>query len=126
MAEHHPYLPVAEYALLSDCQSVALVSRSGSIDWCCLPRVNHGSVYGRLLDWEKGGFCFIQRLAVMLHHLASRSAWGCLLRRPPQEEDRGRTIKRVSTERLSKATWAKITAGRGYSIGAPALTNKAV
>jgi hypothetical protein len=54
----------------------------------------------------------LQRLAVMLHHPASRGAWGCLLRRPPQEEDRGHTIKRVSTERLSKATWANITASR--------------
>ena len=59
MPEYSPYPPIGDYALLSDCQSVALVSRSGSIDWCCLPRIDHGSVFGRLLDWEKGGFCSI-------------------------------------------------------------------
>jgi GH15 family glucan-1,4-alpha-glucosidase len=59
MPEHSPYPPIGDYALLSDCQSVALLSRSGSIDWCCLPRIDHGSVFGRLLDWEKGGFCSI-------------------------------------------------------------------
>jgi transposase len=41
----------------------------------------------------------------MFHHLASRGAWGCFLRRPPQKEDRVHTIKRVSIERLSKAIW---------------------
>ncbi len=44
-----------------------------------------------------------------------------MLRRPPQEEDRGHTIKRVSTERLSKATWANITASRCREASGPSL-----
>lgn len=54
-----PYPQIEEYALISDCHCTALVSRSGSIDWCCMPRIDDDSLFGRLLDWKKGGFCAI-------------------------------------------------------------------
>src|SRR5438876_384980 len=50
-----PYPPIGDYALLGDMHSCALVSKSGSVDWCCWPRFDSPSVFGRLLDWEKGG-----------------------------------------------------------------------
>ncbi len=53
------YPPISDYAFISDCHSVALVSGSGSIDWCCMPRVDAPSIFGRLLDWEKGGHCSV-------------------------------------------------------------------
>jgi transaldolase len=49
------YPPIADYALLSDCHSAALVSRDGSIDWCCFHRFDARPVFARLLDWSGGG-----------------------------------------------------------------------
>src|ERR1700683_670441 len=46
--------PVADYALLSDRHSAALVSRGGSSDWLCFPRFDSPSIFGCLLGDEAG------------------------------------------------------------------------
>jgi alpha,alpha-trehalase len=50
------YPPIADYALISDCHSGALVSKDGSIDWCTFHRYEARPVFGRILDWKKAGF----------------------------------------------------------------------
>ena len=43
-----------DLGLIGNCQVSALVERSGSIVWCCLPRFDSEPVFGKLLD-EGGG-----------------------------------------------------------------------
>ncbi|MFP4600588.1 MAG: glycoside hydrolase family 15 protein [Persicimonas sp.] len=51
--------PIADYALLADCNGAALVHRAGSIDWLCVPRFDSPAVFAGLLD-ENGGHWMIR------------------------------------------------------------------
>src|ERR1700760_3008231 len=46
--------PIADYGLLADCNSAALVDRDGSIGWLCLPRYDSPAVFAQILDPEGG------------------------------------------------------------------------
>jgi GH15 family glucan-1,4-alpha-glucosidase len=48
--EHTANGAISAYAFLSDCQTAALVSSAGSIDWYCPGRFDAPAVFARLLD----------------------------------------------------------------------------
>lgn len=49
------YRPLADYGAIGDGRTVALVSRTGSIDWWCPARFDAPSVFASLLDHGQGG-----------------------------------------------------------------------
>lgn len=51
------YLPIESHGVIGDMHTVALIGIDGTIDWCCLPRFDSPSVFGAVLDREKGGYC---------------------------------------------------------------------
>jgi GH15 family glucan-1,4-alpha-glucosidase len=51
-----PFPPIAEYALLSDCEVCALVAPGGNVEWLSLPRMDGPSVFSAILDRHAGRF----------------------------------------------------------------------
>jgi GH15 family glucan-1,4-alpha-glucosidase len=49
------YLPIAEHGVIGDLHTVALVGSDGTIDWYCCPSFDSPSVFGAILDAERGG-----------------------------------------------------------------------
>jgi len=50
------YPPIADYALVGDCHTAALIARDGSVDWFCPGRFDGPAVFCRLLDADRGGY----------------------------------------------------------------------
>lgn len=49
-----------DYGIIGNCKSAALISKTGSLDWCCLPNFDSAAVFAKLLDEKKGGSFEIQ------------------------------------------------------------------
>ncbi|EGX58605.1 glycoside hydrolase 15-like protein [Streptomyces zinciresistens K42] len=54
------YPLIENHGLLGDLQTAALVTTDGSVDWFCAPRFDSPSVFGALLDKDRGGHCTVR------------------------------------------------------------------
>ncbi len=44
-----------DYGIISNCKSAALISKTGSLDWCCMPHFDSSAMFAKILDEEIGG-----------------------------------------------------------------------
>ncbi len=47
---------IEDYALIGNCETAALVSSSGSIDWLCWPDFSSDACFAALLGTEQNGY----------------------------------------------------------------------
>ncbi|MCM8570757.1 glycoside hydrolase family 15 protein [Gramella jeungdoensis] len=44
-----------DYGIISNCKSAALISKTGSLDWCCMPNFDSSAIFAKILDDDIGG-----------------------------------------------------------------------
>ena len=58
--DSYGYRDNLNYGIIGNCQSSALIHKDSSIDWCCLPRFDSPSIFGKIIDNKIGGFFKIE------------------------------------------------------------------
>lgn len=62
------YQPIEDYGIIGDLNTVALVSKRGSIDFMCFPDFDSPTIFASLLDKERGGYFNLHPLLENINH----------------------------------------------------------
>jgi GH15 family glucan-1,4-alpha-glucosidase len=62
------YQPIENYGIIGNMRTVALVGMNGSIDWYCYPHFDSPSIFGAILDDNKGGPFQISPIGDQVRH----------------------------------------------------------
>ena len=62
------YQPIENYGIIGNMRTVALVAMNGSIDWYCYPHFDSSSIFGAILDDNKGGRFQISPIGEQVRH----------------------------------------------------------
>src|SRR5262245_3185461 len=57
--------PIEDYGLIGDASTVALISRHGSLDWMCLPRIDSDACFAKLLGTDQHGYWALRPAAAV-------------------------------------------------------------
>src|SRR5262249_24328195 len=60
--------PLEQYGIIGDATTIALVSRGGSIDWLCLPRIDSDACFAQLLGNNQHGY-WLLRPSAKVHNI---------------------------------------------------------
>jgi GH15 family glucan-1,4-alpha-glucosidase len=103
---------IEDYALIGDCQTVALVSRQGSIDWLCFPRFDSGACFAALLG-EPGNGCWQIAPSVDVRTVRRRYRGDTLILETDFETEHGAvTVIDFMPPRTGSADLVRIVQGR--------------
>ena len=80
---------IEDYALIGNCETVALVARNGSIDWLCLPRFDAPACFAALLGTPEHGRWQIAPAAHEIRAVRRRYRPGTLVLETDFETDAG-------------------------------------
>jgi GH15 family glucan-1,4-alpha-glucosidase len=123
---------IEDYALIGDCETAALVSRDGSIDWLCWPRFDSDAVFAALLGSRDNGRWLIAprreayvtrryrpRTLVLETHFETRDGAAVIIDFMPLRGRDRRIVRIVKGERGTVAFHTELVLRFGYGAVVP-------
>ena len=100
--------PIEDYGLIGDATTLARVSRSGSIDWLCPPRVDSDACFARLIGNDQHGYWTLRPAAevrsvqqryrpetlVLETEMLCAAGWSCVAKRCEKRRLRSSSYQR--------------------------------